>query len=53
MSFCKLTYIVHLYIADHAKDSIFGLQSDIFSKLRDPFRNPKLKHCLSTNKIET
>ena len=37
MSPCKLTYFVHLYFADHAKDSTFGLQSDSFSKLRDPF----------------
>ena len=39
MSLCKLTYFVHLYFADHAKDSTFGVQSDIFSKLRDPFRD--------------
>ena len=32
MSLCKLTYFVHLYFADHAKDSTFGLQSDIFCK---------------------
>ena len=36
MSQCKLTYFVHLYFADHAKDSTFGLQSDICSKLRVP-----------------
>ena len=27
-----LIYFVHLYYADHAKDSTFGLQSDIFCK---------------------
>ena len=42
MSLCKLTYFVHLDFADHAKDSTFGLQSDIFSKLRDPFSDPSL-----------
>ena len=41
MSQCKLTYFVHLFyfylfFADHAKDSTFGLQSDICSKLRVP-----------------
>ena len=32
MSLCTLTYFVHLYYADHAKDPTFGLQSDIFCK---------------------
>ena len=42
MSLCKLAYFVHLYFADHAKDSTFGLQNDIFSKLRDRFMPPSL-----------
>ena len=32
MSLNKLTYFVNLYFADHAKDSTFALQSDIFWK---------------------
>ena len=42
MSLFKLAYFVHLYFADHAKESTFGLQSDIFSQPRDPFRDPSL-----------
>ena len=32
MSLCKLTYFVHIYFANHAKDSNCGLQSDISCK---------------------
>ena len=32
MSLFILTNFVHLYYADHAKDSTFGLQSDFFCK---------------------
>ena len=38
MSLCKLTNFVHLHFADHAKDSTFGLQSDIFCKTEGFFQ---------------
>ena len=31
---------------------MLSLQSNIFCKTRDPFRDPSLQHCLIINKIE-
>ena len=54
MSFCKLTYNAYrLYILLIIANFFhFGLQSDIFCRLRHPFRDPSLKYCFSINKIE-
>ena len=40
MSHCKLVNFVHLYYANHAKDSTLVFKVTFSAKLRDPFRDP-------------